>query len=564
MDIILNILFVLLSILGGLGLFLYGMKLMSESLQKLTGKRMRRVINVLTRKKGRGFGTGLGLTALVQSSSATTVMTVSFVSTGLISMAASLPIVLGANLGTTLKFWLISYLGFSFDLSLILLAIIGIVFPLIFAKKSFYRSIGEFVFGFGILFLGIFFIKQLIPDLSSSTWIFEWVESISNMGFLSSILFVLFGMILTAVIQSSSAMMTLTLVLAYKGLIDYQAAIALILGENIGTTITANIAAWFAGINARRTAIFHTLFNVFSVSLALLFFYPLSNLILYLSENVFALNPINNAFDLPIVLSLFHTCFNLLAVLLAFPFLSLYVRLLNTWGKKIKEKRMNFRYISARMFSTPELALVQVSKQLRVFTDELKMSFSSLYSLLMVKKDKKYSVVKKTLKNNVLSYNAHYSEIREFLLQLSGNDLSSHSSYVFISMEEANNTLKNISALMSDMIETIESKNEQNVWFSQPMRDDLIDAFSLIELQFSLLKKWITYVENDDVKMHNLNNETDVFDAIRNHKQERMKDAEIPKLANVLFSQLIAQTESVSALLSNIIDSEMPLKKDNV
>ncbi len=258
-------LFNLLSLIGALGLFIYGMKVMSDGIQKVAGNRMRRILSAMTSNRGFGVFTGFIITSLVQSSSATTVMVVSFVNAGLLSLVESIGVIMGANVGTTLTAWLISIFGFKVKISAMALPIIAFGFPMLFSSRSIIKSWGEVLIGFSLLFMGLEFLKESVPDLQSNPEVLEFLSRYTDRGLLSILIFIGVGSVITVIVQSSSAAMALTLVMCYQGWIPFQLAAAMILGENIGTTITANLAALVANVHAKRAARAHFVFNVFGV-----------------------------------------------------------------------------------------------------------------------------------------------------------------------------------------------------------------------------------------------------------------------------------------------------------
>jgi phosphate:Na+ symporter len=263
-----------LMLIGSLGLFLYGMKIMSEGLQKVAGDRLRSILTAMTTNRVTGVLTGLMITALIQSSSATTVMVVSFVNAGLLTLTQSISVIMGANIGTTVTAWIISLFGFKVDVSSFALPLLGIAIPLIFSSKSTRKSLGEFIFGFSFLFMGLAYLKDNVPNLAENPEMLAFIQNYTGMGYLSILLFLLLGSILTIVVQSSSATMAITLVMCSMNWIPFELAAALVLGENIGTTITANLAALTANTSARRAALAHFMFNVFGVLWMLVLFYP--------------------------------------------------------------------------------------------------------------------------------------------------------------------------------------------------------------------------------------------------------------------------------------------------
>ena len=255
----------LLSLLGSLAFFIYGMKVMSEAIQKVAGSKMRQIMSSMTSNRAKGVLTGFLVTSLVQSSSATTVLVVSFVNAGLLSLVEAIGMVMGANIGTTMTAWLLSSVGFKVSVSKFAIPLIAFAFPMIFMSKDKIKSWGEVLIGFALLLMGLQFLKESVPDLQSNHEILSFVSSYTDLGILSTLLFVFIGTVITVIVQSSSAAMALTLVMANQGWIPFEIAVALVLGENIGTTITANIAALVGNVHAKRAAFAHFIFNIFGV-----------------------------------------------------------------------------------------------------------------------------------------------------------------------------------------------------------------------------------------------------------------------------------------------------------
>ena len=276
-----------LKLIGGLGLFLYGMKIMSEGLQKVAGDRLRSILTAMTTNRVTGMLTGVLITALIQSSSATTVMVVSFVNAGLLTLAESITVIMGANVGTTVTAWIISIFGFKVNMAALALPILAIALPFIFSKKNKRKSIGEFIFGFSFLFMGLGFLKDNAPDLGANPDMLAFVQNYTDMGFMSILLFLFIGTILTMVVQASAATMAITLIMCANGWISVELGAALVLGENIGTTITANIAALTANTQAKRAAMAHLVFNVVGVIWALVLFTPVMSLLNWVVDNFF-------------------------------------------------------------------------------------------------------------------------------------------------------------------------------------------------------------------------------------------------------------------------------------
>ena len=318
----------LFTLLGALGMFLYGMNLMSSGLQKAAGEKLRSFLSAMTSNSFKGVMTGLGITSIIQSSSATTVMVVSFVNAGLLTLTQAIGVIMGANIGTTITAWMVAWLGFKADISILAVPLMLFGFLFSNSKKDNRKNIGELIVGFSLLFLGLSFMKDAVPDLRQTPEVLEFVAAWSAHGFGSVMLFLTFGTVLTLVLQSSSATMAITLIMLSMGWIPFDMACAMVLGENIGTTITANIAASVGNTQAKRAAMSHTVFNLFGVVWALILFNPFLKLVGFVTENIFGLpNPASEGFAVTdptsaegtaalYGLSMLHTMFNVINTLI--------------------------------------------------------------------------------------------------------------------------------------------------------------------------------------------------------------------------------------------------------
>ena len=298
-----------LKLIGSLGLFLYGMKIMSEGLQKVAGDRLRSILTAMTTNRVTGVLTGVLITALIQSSSATTVMVVSFVNAGLLTLAESISVIMGANIGNTVTAWIISIFGFKVDMAAFALPLLAIALPLIFSGKSNRKSVGEFIFGFSFLFMGLSYLKANAPDLNANPEMLAFVQNYTDMGFFSILLFLFIGTILTMIVQASAATMAITLIMSANAWISLELGAALVLGENIGTTITANLAALTANTQAKRAALAHFVFNVFGVIWVLIIFHPFMQFVNWVVDTFFQSS--NPEVAISYKLSAFHSIFNI-------------------------------------------------------------------------------------------------------------------------------------------------------------------------------------------------------------------------------------------------------------
>ena len=366
------------SILGSLGMFLFGMKVMSEALQKLSGDRLRAMMRTMTSNRFLGVATGTAVTTLVQSSSASTVMMVSFVNAGLLTLTESIGLIMGANLGTTTTFWIISFFGYKFSVASLALPLMGIALPLLFSRKSQLKDTGEFLIGFGLLFLGLSFLKDSVPDIKSNPEVLEFITGFTGMGIWSVLIFCAFGVVLTIIVQSSSVAGAITITMAAKGWIDYPSACAIILGENIGTTITANLAALTGNTTAKRAAAAHFFFNIIGVVWAVALFGVFTRLIDGLLPSDSA-----DPNHLPMHLAAFHSLFNVANTALLIGFVPQLARLVE---RLIKEKPASasdhVSYDSGFIPRTGELNLAEAERDVErmgEITRELLTGFTNLF-----------------------------------------------------------------------------------------------------------------------------------------------------------------------------------------
>ena len=379
-----------LKLLGSLALFLYGMKIMSEGLQKFAGDRLRRILTAMTTNRVMGVITGMLITALIQSSSATTVMVVSFVNAGLLELAQSIGVIMGANIGTTVTAWIISALGFKVDIAAFAIPLLFFGLPLLFSSKSNRKSLGEFIFGFSFLFMGLQNLKANAPDLQQNPDMLQFVQNWADMGFISILIFVLIGTVLTMIVQASAATMAITLIMCANGWISFELGAALVLGENIGTTITANLAALTANTQAKRAAMAHLVFNVFGVIWVLCLFPFFTSAISWFVENVMGVTETSVA--VPFKLSAFHTAFNICNVLIMIWFVKLIERTVCTiYPSKEQDEEYRLRFISAGMLSTAELSILQAKKEIHLYAERTYRMYGMVKDLLHTTKEEDFN-----------------------------------------------------------------------------------------------------------------------------------------------------------------------------
>lgn len=428
-----------LTLLGALGMFLYGMNLMSAGLQKAAGSKMRSFLTAMTSNPFKGVMTGLGITSVIQSSSATTVMTVGFVNAGLLTLAQAIGVIMGANIGTTVTAWMVSLLGFKADISLFAVPLMALGFLLSISKSDRRRHISELVMGFSLLFLGLSLMKESVPDLRETPEILAFIQNWTSYGFGSVLIFLVFGTVLTLVLQSSSATMALTLIMVNMGWIPFEMGAAMVLGENIGTTITANIAAAVGNANARRAALAHTLFNVFGVCWALALFRPLLALVGTTITWLGLPNPIDIVHSADIAMtadesmatlygvSMLHTLFNLFNTLILIWFVPVIVKIVTAVIKDKKgaeEDNVKLKFIDAGHLSTAELAIGQARNEVIHFAEISSRVVDYIRRAINAKNDKEFEELRqKLIKYEEISDRIEY-EIAQFLNALPEDSIS--------------------------------------------------------------------------------------------------------------------------------------------
>jgi len=475
-------LFDLLTLFGSLGFFIYGMKIMSESIQRVAGSKMREILSSMTSNRFKGVLTGFLITSIVQSSSATTVLVVSFVNAGLLSLIEAIGVIMGANIGTTVTAWLISIIGFKVKISTYALPIIAFGFPLIFFSREKLKSWGEVLIGFALLFLGLEFLKDAVPDLQSNPQILRFLADYTDLGFLSTIIFVLIGTLITVIVQSSSASMALTLVMANNGWIPFDLAAAMVLGENIGTTITANLAAIIANYHAKRAAIAHFIFNVFGVVWIITMLHPVLSMISGFMISLGNGDPFTNPESIPISLSVFHTAFNITNTLLLVwfcPFIAkVAIRIIQTRDDDVTE----LKYINAGMLSTAELSIEQAKKEIVRF-GEMTQEMSSLFKKLLdaTKAKKQRKLLKKVQKYEELTDTLE-DEISLYLLQISvDKSLSIEGGEKVAILLSTTNELERIGDIFYQMSKDIDAKMEKGLAFSESQFENLFQMMKYVD-----------------------------------------------------------------------------------
>jgi len=514
--------FEFLKLIGALGFFIYGMKVMSEGIQKVAGQKMRQILAAMTSNRFFGVFTGFLITCLLQSSSATTVMTVSFVNAGLLSLTQSIGVIMGANIGTTITGWLISIFGFKVKIAAIALPIIAVAVPMMFSSRSSFKSWAEFLIGFALLFLGLNELKNSVPDLKNNPEVLAFLSGYADMGMLSLLMFVGIGTLLTVIVQSSSAAMALTLVMCNEGWVPFDIAAGMILGENIGTTITANLAALVANVHAKRAARAHLIFNIFGVVWMLFSFRWFINGIDSYMTSTHGISPMEDAEAVPIALSLFHTTFNILNVLLLVwfvkPIEKAVIKMVPSKGDV--DEQFHLDYISTGMMGTPELSLLEAKKEVEKFGRIDKKMLGFVKQLLQTTEKKEANQLFIRIKKYEDITDRMEVEIADYLLKVSEQELSKNASLRVRSYLSIIADLERTGDILYQMSKNIERKLDEKTWFTPEQRNNLLDMFSLLEKAF-------------DTMLENLNSD---FDQVSIEKANLL-EAEINKRRNELRKQ---------------------------
>ncbi len=564
MDAIFNI----LTLLGSLGLFLYGMTLMSEALQKVAGDKLRNILAAMTSNSVSRILTGLFITAVIQSSSATTVMVVSFVNAGLLSLVQSIGVIMGANIGTTFTAWLISLLGFKADIAILAVPLIGFGFAFMMCKAKKKKSIGELIIGFALLFLGLSFLKDSVPDLQSSPEVLAFLQQWTNYGFGSILMFVLIGTILTIVLQSSSATMALTLVMCNNGWIPFEMGAAMVLGENIGTTITANIAASVANVSARRAAMAHSVFNVFGVVWVLVLFHPflaiVSKIIMGMGLDnplVAGASPNSTLYAISMVHTLFNICNTLILVWFTNQIAQLVTKIIKN---KNDEEVFRLQYIHGGMLSTSELSLNQAKEEIVHYADICRRQYVYAKCAINETDPEKFDALYKKLEHYEQVTDRIELEIAKFLNEVKDGVISDESGRRIQAMYKIISELESVGDSGFNIARILQRRNIHNMKFDEQMIKKLNYMIELLESGFDAmifnLKKGYTQI-NDIANAQDI--ETDINEYRNNLKEEHLLNLENKTynyLTGVYYMDLVNECEHVGDFMINISEAIMEIK----
>lgn len=550
-----------LMLIGSLGLFIFGMKIMSDGMQRAAGNRLRSMLGSMTSNRFKGILTGVGSTAIVQSSSVTTVMTVSLVNAGLLTLRQSVGIMMGANVGTTITAWLVLLLGFKVSVSDYALVILAIGAPMLFMAFRRSKDIANTIIGFAILFIGLEFLKQSVPDLDKDSGLVQFFLDYKDIPVLSNILFVGLGTLVTIVIQSSSAAMALTLTLVSKGIIPFEVACAMVLGENIGTTITASIAATIGNVYAKRAARIHLMINVVGVVWMLIVFSLFLSMIgwlVSLSAGT-AFDPLNPemAGD---GIALFHTIFNAVNVLLLVWFVPQLVRLAERSVRSKGENDEEFKldYITGGVVDAPEVAILESKKEVAKF-GRITSKMSGFLRTLLNEQDKK-------VRNKMFKKLAKYEEITDrveieianFLEKITANQMTPEASMRVRSMLSITNDLERIGDIFYQMSKTIERKDDEKLYFLPDQRNNLNEMLDLVDKAFEKMN------ENLNAEYGNIDTEearkaeveiNEYRNKLRHQYLENVQSGEYNIQGGMVYNDLFSSLEKVGDHVINVSEA---------
>ena len=559
------------TLIGALGMFLYGMTLMSEGLQKTAGDKLRSFLASMTSNKFKRVITGLGVTALVQSSSATTIMVVSFVNAGLLTLGNAIGVIMGANIGTTLTAW-VTALGFSVDISVFSVPLMALGFILHASKKQKNKSIGEFVVGFAIMFLGLSFMKSSAGALlSNKDAMLAFFSHFTGFGFWSQMIFLLAGTILTIVLQASSATMAITMLLTTSGLIDFQLACAMVLGENIGTTITANMAAAVGNTSAKRAARAHTVFNVFGVIWMLIIFKPFLNLVGVVMETLGFANPMQLDLSAPGAdqsllygISMLHTLFNITNTLILIWFTSTIEKVVVWMVKAPKgEEVFRLKYISGGPLSTAELSLNEAQQEMIHFAEICRNGFSYLRQAVNEQNPDKFDTLnEKLIKYEEITDRIEF-EIASYLNEVSKNEISEEAADKIKSMYKIIKEMESLGDSGESIGRILKRKNAHGKNFDKSLLDRLNKMMDLVQKGYDTM---VANLKNPDLKdiSNALNAEYNINEC-RNHLREEhivnIESNSYNYLTGVYYIDVLNELEKIGDFLINI--SEAAVKDSN-
>ncbi len=569
-----------LALLGSVCLFLYGMKIMSEGLQKTAGSRLRSILAWMTKNRFLAVVTGVVITALIQSSSASVSMVVSFVNAGLMPLEQSLAVSFGAALGTTFTEWIIAIFGFKVKMSAFLLPLLAFAVPMLFIKRNNYKNIGELLIGFAFLFMGLDAISANVPDLSQSPEIFSSLQQYTSMGFWSILIFTLVGWIVTMLIQSSAATFAIVLIMAAKGWISFDIACAMVLGASIGTSITPLLASLGGNAEAKKAALGHALFNLFGAVWLLAVFKPFVSMVTWVTTDVFGLgdplalyNNVKAGADsatlvkeqvaMSIGMTMFHTIFKLCNLLIMIWFTKLYVKLLNVIikSKKKEDEEFQLKYIQGGLMSASELNIDQAQREIVVFATRVERMLGMVKELVHTKTGTPEF-------NKILSRIQKYEDITDrmefeigsYLNKVLDGRLSSQAKARVASLLSIISELESIGDSCNNIAKALVRKEEADAHFNEYNYKNIDEMLKLVSEAMTNMLAVISDIDNvtaeDLMRSYNKEREINNFrNACRTENIENVNQKKYPYKAGIFYMDIVCEAEKLGDFIVNVIDS---------
>lgn len=561
-------LIVFMKILGSLALLIYGMKVMSEALQKMAGSQLRHILGAMTTNRFTGMLTGTFITCAVQSSSATTVMTVSFVNAGLLTLAQAISVIMGANIGTTLTAWIMS-LGFNVDLTLVVFPAFFLGIILIYSKRR--RYVGDFLFGIAFLFFALVLLSSAgkALDLEHNPAAIEFFKSFDTSSHLTIIIFLLIGTLITCIVQSSAAVMAITILLCSTGVLPIYMGIALVMGENIGTTATVNLAALGANTQARRAAFAHLLFNVFGVVWLLCLFYPFVDMVCrmvgYDPENT-TLSAAQKATILPIVLAMFHTCFNVCNTAVLIWFIPQMERVV-CWIIKPKANKENdefrLRFIQAGIMKTPELSVLEASKEIHAYAEFTQHMFGMVRDLLTIKEDDAFEQLFDRIDKYEDRSDDMEVEIAKYLDQVSDAHLSDDTKEKVRQMLREISEIESIGDSCLHIARTIGRRRAAKEEFTEAQLDNINQMFELVDDALTQMGAVLVKHKNEvnvDRSFTMENQINNYRSQLRTQNITDVNDHKYTYTIGTMYMDIIQECERLGDFIINVVQARMCMK----
>ncbi|MCQ2332781.1 MAG: Na/Pi cotransporter family protein [Paludibacteraceae bacterium] len=588
----------ILTLIGAVGLFLYGMKLMSEGIQKAAGDRLRKILSLMTNNRWMGALTGILVTVLVQSSSATTVMIVSFVNAGLLSLGQSMAVIMGANIGTTATAWIISLFGFKVNIASFAVPLMAFAVPLIFSGKNQWKNWGEFLLGFALLFMGLEYLNNSVPDLQSNPEVFAGLQRYSDLGFWSILIFVLVGVVLTLIVQASSATFAIALIMCSKGWIPFDCTCGIVLGANIGTCITPILASVSGNVWAKRAAMGHLMFNVLGLLWTLPLFYPLVALIKLMSNNMVGdpdeliaitssldhqtLNALNNGLldkaeygdlisrfaaaqvTVSFALALFHTVYKSVNFLIMIWFTKLYEKIVvmlvpTRKADKTSDEKTHLNYISSGIMSTAELSILQAQKEIQSYGERTNRMFGMVRDMFHTNDENKFTEIFSRIQKYENISDRMEVEIAEYLGKVIDGRLSNDTKRQIQIKLRVVSEVESVADSCYNIARTLQRYRNQHEKYTKDQENNIELMFNLVQNAMEhmlLVLNREHIIDEDSNKAADNENEINNFrNQLKNQNIESLNNNEYTYQTSVTYMDTIVECEKMGDYIVNVVEA---------